>query len=227
MISICLRMIVLFAFIILDVVYANSQESLEQTDVINLEELMNGHVHKVDELLYSNLSFIHQIGDENIVSSIQQQKGSNANSIKVEQLKKRNIAYIKQRGSGHTTSLFQNGYSSEVNLELIGKNICTTVFQQGDENSINSYIENLENISFSATFLQKGNNNNIKLGVMVGELKESVDQYINIEQYGNHHQAEAIFEPFSAPVEIIQTPGIGGEGMSISISNSAFGFPMK
>ena len=88
---------------------------------------MNGRVHKVDELLYSNLSFIHQVGDENQVTSIQHQQGQLANYSEIEQLNRANMAYVNQQGSGHNTILFQNGIENDANLWSVGENVKTMV----------------------------------------------------------------------------------------------------
>ena len=205
-------------------IYAQDPDQIEEVD---LEELMNGRVHKVDELLYSNLSFIHQTGDENQVTSIQQQQGQLANYSEIEQLNRANKAYVNQQGSGHNTILFQNGVENDANLWSDGKNVKIMVWQEGDVNTVNSYIENYTSPSRSATLLQKGNNNNISVALRGDNFQGADDQWIKIKQYGNNHHAEAHLEPFSTPVEIIQSPGDGGAGMSISISNSAFSFPMK
>src|SRR5690606_14678425 len=204
--------------------YAQDPDQIEEVD---LEELMNGRVHKVDELLYSNLSFIQQTGDENQVTSIQQQQGQLANYSEIEQLNRANKAYVNQQGSGHNDILFQNGIENEANLWSVGENVKTMVWQEGDKNTVNSYIENYIGPSRSATFLQIGNNNNINVALRGDNFQGAGDQWIRIKQYGDFHHAEAIIEPFSTPIEIIQTPGDGEAGMNISISNSAFNFPRR
>ena len=76
--------------------------------------------------------------------------------------------------------------------------------------------------------LQVGNQNRIDLSLKGnGFGNNPEDQSMIVSQFGNQHEVTAFIEPFSAPVEIIQYSGIGGEGMKVNISTSAFNFPMK
>src|SRR5690554_3798849 len=130
-----LKMTILFCFLFIfgtTHIYAQDPHQIEEVD---LEELMNGRVHKVDELLYSNLSFIHQVGDENQVTSIQHQQGQLANYSEIEQLNRANMAYVNQQGSGHNTILFQNGVENDADLWSVGENVKTMVWQEGDDNT--------------------------------------------------------------------------------------------
>ena len=196
-------------------------------EVVDLEELMNGRVHKVDELLYSNLSFIYQIGNENTVTTYQIQQGEYVNYSEIEQLNMANEAEIFQKGSGHNTKLFQNGIRNLADLYVVGDRVKTIMMQEGDNNSMGVYIENFTGPSRSANFLQKGNNNFINVALRGDNFQGIDDQWIKIKQFGNSHQAEAIIDPFSTPIEIIQTSAPGGEGMKVNVSTSAFYFPMK
>lgn len=191
-------------------------------------ELINGHVLELNNLTNSNLSFIRQIGNKNTASSIQEKEGVVSNLVMINQDGIENTGYIEQTGSELKTFLWQNNLTNEANLWSVGKNILTSVKQNGEGNVINSYIENYGVSSRSATFLQDGNRNRIDISLIgIGFENNLAEQTVIINQFGNQHEVKAHMEPLSSPIEINQYPGIGGEGMKVNISNSAFNFPMK
>lgn len=219
------KIILLFSI----VVFAGIHPALGQ--VISDEEvaeLINGHVLQLDNINNSNISIIRQIGDENSAVSIQEQEGIIPNLVMMNQEGSGNEGYIEQTGTELKTYLWQYDLNNEANLWSVGKNILTSVKQDGDGNIVNSYIENDGVILRSARLLQEGNQNRIDISLMGNGLGNNlVEQTAIINQYGNQHEVIALIEPFSAPFEINQYPGMGGEGMKVNISTSAFNFPMK
>jgi hypothetical protein len=219
------KLIVLLSLIVFGGMLSAIGQVISDEEVI---ELLNGHVLQLDNLTNSNLSFIRQVGDENTAISIQEQEGIVSNLVMMNQDGIGNTGYIEQTGSGLETLLWQYYFTNEANLWSVGKNIRTSVKQDGDGNIINSYIENDGVNSRSATLLQAGNQNRIDLSLTGdGFGNNPVEQTVIINQYGNRHEVKAFMEPFSEPIEINQYPGVGGEGMKVDVSTSTFNFPMK
>jgi hypothetical protein len=200
-----------------------------QDNDINLEELINGHVCHVNELLYSNLSFIQQTGNENNVVSIQEQNGQLANFVDVKQLNQGNSAYINQKGSGHGTILIQNGIENEANLWSVSSISITKVKQEGNENIINSYIDNQKFLPKGALLIQNGDNNSIDFALLGndGIWSDSWPRAAYIKQTGNDLEVTALFDSYDCPVYIEQQSGPKGGGMKIDVSTTDFAFPMK
>lgn len=203
--------------------------SVNAQNNVDLDELLNGHVHKVDELLYSNLTFIQQTGDENQVKAIQEQEGILSNFVEVEQLNRGNSAYIDQKGSGHGAMLIQKGIGNEANLWSEGNLTVAKAIQFGDGNLINSYINNRNSLPKGALLVQEGNNNRIDFALLGNNdnLDESLTQAVSIRQTGNELEVNAVFESVETPVYIEQKSGPGGGGMKVDVSTSDFYFPMK
>ena len=193
-----------------------------------IDELLNSRDIQIDNPIIQNLAIIRQIQDENQIISFQEQQGSAANHVLVNQDGFGNSGYIEQTGSGLETQLWQYNSGNKANLWSVGENIRTLVKQDGVGNLINSYIENTGYVLRSATLLQEGNDNRIDLSLRGdGFGNTPAEQTAVINQFGNGHMAKANIDPYSAPIEIIQTPGVNGEGMKIDISTSTFSFPMK
>lgn len=219
------KLIVLLSLIVFGGMFPAIGQVISDEEVI---ELLNGHVLQLDNLTNSNLSFIRQVGDENTAISIQEQQGSASNHVLVNQNGTGNRGYIEQPGSGLETYLWQYNANNEANLWSVGENIHTSVKQDGEGNVINSYIENTGLVLRSAALLQEGNDNRIDLSLKGdGFGGNAAEQTVVINQNGNQHEVKAFMEPFSAPLEINQTPGVNGEGMKIDVSTSTFSFPMK
>lgn len=195
---------------------------------VDLEELVNGHIHKVDELLFSNLSFIRQTGNENQVTSFQEQQGKLSNFIEVDQLNFGNRASIEQSGFGHGTKLRQNGTGNEAKIGLNGNLTTIQIVQEGDGNRINSYINNQSGTTQGAFMEQYGNSNKIDFAQTGydGYSAESLSKAAYISQKGNNLEVNAAFDSFN-PVHIEQQSGPGGGGMQVNVSTSDFSFPMR
>jgi hypothetical protein len=208
--------------------FGNSPVFAQDCDV-DLEELISGHVFHVNNLLYSNLSFIRQTGNENSVVTIQEQQGLLSNFVSVEQLNQGNNAWIEQTGSGHGARLLQNGSGNEANLWSVGSLSLTVAKQEGEGNLINSYIDNQKLLPKGALLLQNGNNNSIEFALLGndGFWKDSWPRAAYIKQNGNDLEVSALFDSYSWPVYIEQQSGPGGAGMKVNVSTTDFSFFMK
>ncbi|WP_320112648.1 hypothetical protein [Draconibacterium orientale] len=169
-----------------------------------------------------------QIGNQNNLVSVQQQEGVFSNVIISKQYNDKNEAYINQVGSGHASVLVQKGNGNEANLWSDGEMTVSKAWQQGDDNTINSFIRNKALIPKVAALIQVGNSNNIELALTGnGFVSEGWPKAALIEQKGNDLEVVAKLDSYSSPLFIRQQSGTSGEGMSINISNSDFYFPMK
>ena len=184
-------------------------------------ELLNGHILQLYNLSNNNLSFVRQIGNKNTAVSIQEQEGIASNLVMINQDGIGNAAYTEHSGSELKTYLWQYNLTNEANLWSMGKSILTSVKQDGEENIVNSYIENDGANKRSLTFLQEGNQNRIDFS-LIGS--HPMEQVVIINQYGNHHEVKAHLEPSNAALEINQ---YGRDGMKVDVSTSTFYFPMK
>lgn len=219
------KIIALFSIIIFVGMYPAFGQVISEEEVI---ELLNGHVLHLDNQASSNISFIRQVGDKNTAVSIQGQEGVVSNLVMMNQDGIENKSYIEQTGSEIKTYLWQYNSANDANLWSLGQNIQTSVKQNGEGNIVNSFIENYGVNLRSATLLQEGNQNRIDLSLKGnGFGNNQVEQTVIINQFGNQHEVQAFMEPFSAPIEINQYSGIGGEGMKVNVSTSTFNFPMK
>lgn len=193
-----------------------------------MQDLLNSNEIQLDNPIISNFMLIRQIDQDNTIDVIQNQQGNLQNTILLNQNGAENFGFIQQSGSGLGTSLWQYKSSNDANLWLEGENVTVEAKQDGDDNSINSFIENYSLVSRSAYLLQQGNNNRIQLALIGDGIPLSSDaQQVQITQTGNDHSVDAMLENSFAPITITQTPGVNGEGMQLNISNSAFSFPTK
>lgn len=213
----------LFVFGIFIALALNAQQIISDEE---MHDLLNSEVIQVDNPIISNFSLIRQIDRDNTFTAIQNQQGSLQNNILVNQNGTGNSGYIEQAGSGLETKLWQYKSSNEANLWSEGENVKVEVKQDGNDNSINSFIENYFLVSRSAFLLQQGNNNRIELALFGDGIPSVSDaQQVQISQTGNDHSVDAVLEDSFAPISITQTPGVNGEGMQLNISNSTF--PVK
>jgi len=191
--------------------------SVEQFDLIDANELLN-----------SSNSIIEQIGNQNTMVVIQQQEGVLSNVIISKQYNAENDAYINQVGSGHASVLVQKGSGNEANLWSDGEMTVSKAWQQGDDNTIYSFIRNEALIPKVAALIQVGNRNNIELALTGnGFVSEGWPKAAFIEQKGNDLEVIAKLDSYDSPVLVRQQSGTSGEGMRVNISNSDFYFPMK
>lgn len=203
----------------------------QQVQVISDEEmqdLLNSSEIQVGNPIISNFMLIRQIDQNNTIDVTQNQQGVWQNTVLFNQNGAGNSGYINQTGSGIETNLWQYKSGNEANLWSEGENIKMEVKQDGNDNSISSFIENYFLVSRSAYLLQQGNNNRIELALFGDGIPSVSDaQQVQISQTGNDHSVDAVLENSFAPITITQTPGVNGEGMPVNISNSTFAFPSK
>ena len=193
-----------------------------------MQDLLNSSEIQIENPIITNFSLIRQVDQANSFTAIQNRQGNLQNNILVNQNGTDNSGYINQTGSGLETKLWQYKSSNEASLWSEGENIRVEVKQDGDGNSINSFIENYFLVSRSAYLLQQGNNNRIELALFGDAVPSLSDaQQVEISQTGNDNSVDAMLENTFAPISITQTPGVNGKGMQINISNSVFAFPMK
>ncbi|WP_346858110.1 hypothetical protein [uncultured Draconibacterium sp.] len=193
-----------------------------------INDLLNSREIHLKNPIISNFLMIRQISDDNNAVSIQDNPGDMRNNVLINQNGTGNAGFVEQTGSGLETHLWQYNTDNEANLWSEGKDITVEVKQDGNNNSINSFIENYFLVSRSAYLLQNGNNNRIELALFGDGIPSVSDaQQVQISQTGNDHSVDAILENSFAPITITQTPGVNGEGMQVNISNSTFAFPMK
>jgi len=203
----------------------NAQQLISNGEI---KDLLNSSKMEIENPLISNFALIRQINEANSFYGLQSQEGSLQNNILVNQRGINNSGFINQSGSGLETKLWQYKTSNEANLWSDGKDITMEVKQYGNDNSINSFIENYFLVSRSAYLHQNGNNNRIELALFGNGIPVKVDaQQVQISQTGNDHSIDAVLENTFAPISITQTPGVNGEGMQVNISNSDFYFPTK
>ena len=206
-------------------VFSSSAFSQATMSDISLDEL---NFFDAVELVNSSNSIIDQIGNDNNINVIQQQEGELSNVIISKQYSDKNNAYINQVGSGHASVLVQKGNGNEANLWSDGEMTVSKAWQQGDDNTINSFIRNEALIPKVAALIQVGNSNNIELALTGnGFVSEGWPKAAIIEQKGNDLDVVAKLDSYSSPLLIRQQSGSSGEGMSVNISNSDFFFPMK
>ena len=193
-----------------------------------IQDLLNSSKIDIENPLINNFALIRQINEANSFNGMQSQEGSMQNNILVNQSGVKNSSIVNQSGSGLETKLWQYKSGNEANLWSEGKDIIVEVKQDGNNNSINSFIENYFLVSRSAYLLQNGNNNRIELALFGDGIPLEIDaQQVQISQTGNDHSINAVLENTIVPISITQTPGMNGEGMQVNISNSEFAFPMK
>lgn len=179
-------------------------------------------------LLSTNFSSVSQIGNNNSIVAIQQQEGVLSNTLISRQYQSENSGYIKQVGEAHSTLLVQNGTGNEANIWSEGDLTLTQTWQQGNDNTINSYIDNRGILPKAAALVQIGNNNNIELALIGnGFAWNGWPKAASVTQEGNNLEVVAKLDAYRSPLLIKQQSGTSGGGMSINISNTDFYFPMK
>ena len=203
---------------------ATAQDISDQEEV---ELLFNLHLLQVNNLQNNNLSSVQQVGIDNKTRSIQEHDGFLPNEIIVKQNGSGNIGYSEQTGSGHATVLLQSGVENEASIWSKGNNSLTIIEQEGNYNTVYSYIDNQGIVPKAALLQQSGNNNKIEFGLLGnGFWEDGWPKAAYIKQTGNDLEVNAIFDTYQSPVYIEQQSGIAG-GMKVDVSTSSFNFPMK
>ncbi|MCH7414659.1 hypothetical protein MM213_14255 [Belliella sp. R4-6] len=200
------------------------QEVVEVNLSGELKELLNSQNLNIEN--ESNVSVIKQVGNQNESRIIQDLNSNQSNISGINQNGSLNYGYVEQTGYSLRSFINQSGNRNQSNLWSKGDQISISVDQQGDKNVVNTYIENAGIMSRTALLSQLGSENIIELVLVGNNISTTLgSQPINISQFGNQNNVTAVMENFGSPIEITQTPGAGGQGMSVNVSNSAFSFP--
>jgi hypothetical protein len=171
-----------------------------------------------------NVSFIQQVGNQNNANIIQTNPVRNAAMIL--QSGNQNFLMLSQQGSNLSINSGQSGNNNQGNISSYGDNININSTQTGNRNIINAYVENLGLMTRSALLEQSGNNNEINLEFLNGNFLNSGGlESVKVSQTGNQQGLNLRLDNAITPVEVIQTPGSGGQGMQVNIVTSAF--PVK
>lgn len=192
-----------------------------------INDLLKSQMLEIEDLQNSNITFIRQTGDQNSMIAFQQKLDLSSNQILTGQLGNGNSGNISQIGNGHNTRLLQTGSENDAQLNLDGNATFTEVRQTGNANVIKSNLNNLSKQLHSVLLAQAGNSNQIQLDVLGNGSNAEVDYSISIHQTGNELTFSGNYESNMLPVEIHQKSGATGEGMAVTVTTSAFYFPMK
>lgn len=207
-------------------IYAYPQEQTQSIEE-QVTELSNFQILGCENQLNTNVAYLNQVGDNNNIVAIQQNTGAVPNQIISIQEGEGNQGYIEQSGPAHLIILRQDGWNNEANLWSEGAKTDTWVSQVGDNNIINSYIDNAGLLPKAALLKQDGSNNVIDFALLGnGCLWNSWPKGAYIKQTGDDLEVTALFDSYQSPVYIEQQSGANG-GMKVNVSNTTFSFPMK
>jgi hypothetical protein len=188
-----------------------SLNAQEQSEEINNISLSNQIKKGVSEAI------IQQITDGNTASILQNsqvaQLGNFTQIIQKEGIGNNSI--ITQIGIGIGLSNIQNGHNNTSNISLSGQNIILQANQYGDGNTINSIVENAGTGLREVLLEQVGNHNQI-----IFEFLNRTDSRlpVSITQTGNGNNLSLKLDNIDSPVTVTQNPGLGGEGMQVTIT---------
>ncbi len=211
-------------FLIVTSFSAFAQEEVPETVLTPREtvELIKGQVIDFGYSVINDMLQIQQIGDNNQITAIQQLNGNAQYILTANQSGTGNIGYINQSGDGHESLLIQNGSINTANLWSVGSQTQNFVQQEGIGNQVNSYIENYNFQSRTATSIQLGDGNKINLQLPDNKAENSL-MGIAVLQTGGGNSADLYLDHFEAPYLKVEQTG----GAAISITHSAFNFPTK
>ncbi|MCH7410362.1 hypothetical protein MM239_13220 [Belliella sp. DSM 111904] len=197
-------------------------EVLDQKSLLELNAIEAIHID-VDKL--ENVAQIQQVGNQNTASIFQTpQVLQLGNFAQINQKGNLNIGFINQQGFKVSSRVSQSGNANVVNINTIGDNISVATFQSGNNNRINTSIENSGLATRYALLEQNGNNNQINLDFLNNPtiLGNSSIETVRVSQSGNQQGLNLRLDDASSPVEVVQRPGAGGQGMQVNITTSAF-----
>jgi hypothetical protein len=173
-----------------------------------------------------NVLQISQIGNGNEMVAIQQLSDNQNYIFTADQQGTGNKGYINQTGFDHESILSQKNsegdLGNEANLWSVGSNTQNFVRQEGNENFVNSYVENTTGFIRRAISIQEGNNNRIDLALIEREETNNL-MGVRVTQTGDANRANLVLENFDAPFINVHQTG----GASIEITHSDFFFPGK
>jgi hypothetical protein len=203
---------------------AFSQDDVEETILTPGEtvELISGQIIDFGYSVINDMLQLQQIGNNNQITAIQQLNGNTQFILTANQEGTGNIGYINQSGNGHESSLVQNGNTNVANLWSVGSQTQNFVQQEGIGNQVNSFIENYNSQSRTATSIQIGDGNKLNLQLPDNNSENSLIG-IMVLQTGAGNSADLYLDHFEAPYLKVEQTG----GAAISITHSAFNFPTK
>ena len=185
-------------------------------DISNNLELINSEIISVNFNGKSNLATIQQLGNSNQAEIFQQNIGSGGNSAVILQSDDLNTGFIQQVGSYLSSTLLQIGIGNSARVNSSGQNINQNIQQTGNRNVVNTNIENLSNAIFNVALNQVGSNNIIDI-IFSGSNTAFGEQFV-LNQFGDGQTFRGDISTSATPIEITQTPGIGGAGMQVNVS---------
>ncbi|UJP65721.1 hypothetical protein [Mongoliitalea daihaiensis] len=184
--------------------------------ISNNLDLINAEILSIEFSSQKNVAVIQQLGNSNKSEILQQNTGNGSNTAVILQSNELNIGFIQQVGTYLSSSLLQIGIGNVANISSSGQNITQTIQQTGNGNVVNTNIENFSNAIFNVALNQVGSNNLIDI-IFSGTNSTFGDQFI-LNQFGDGQSFRGDISTVSTPIEITQTPGIGGVGMQVNVS---------
>ncbi len=213
----------LLFFMVISVLFLKAQDKddleircweLEQFDIIEQEISIN-----------NNRSSINQIGYNQSMIVVQEHEKQFSNSVISAQFDSGNSGYIEQIGSGHYTILVQNGRGNEANAWSNGDLALTKIYQKGVSNKIDSYIDNQGILPKANILVQNGVGNEMQIALLGNGncWYQRLPKVVDARQYGENNNLQLILDHSILPgIKVTQTGG-----QSVSITQTAFNFPMK
>lgn len=190
-----------------------AQEEVEEINNINL---INQNIIPANTDAMRNQAILQQVGNNNTAEVTQQYVGNGMNSVLFRQTGNNNTGIIQQVGAYLNTTLLQIGNGNIANLSSAGQNITQSIQQDGIRNTLNASLQNNSNDLFNASFSQTGNNNIIDISFSGNNLNLG-EQFI-LNQMGNNQSFTGDISTINSPIQVTQTPGMGGEGMQVNVT---------
>lgn len=218
------KIILLFSLLLVGF-FANAQDEEENPGTLTTgetEELLQVNIIDFGSPVINDILKLQQVGDGNKLIAIQQLNDNSTYIFSAKQSGDNNSGFINQNGNNHESLLFQNGNLNIANLWSVGANTQNFVQQEGNANLVNSYIENFNFPSKTATSIQVGDDNEINLALTDVGASNNLSG-IMVLQTGSSNFAELFLDHYNAPYLKIEQTG----GAKISIKHTDFSFPTK
>lgn len=209
-------------FLIVFSTIAQKEENSGRLSTGETAELISRDIIEFDNPIMKDVVHLQQIGNQNELSILQQIDNRATYILTAEQIGNKNIGYIDQNGDNHESLLLQRGNSNTANLWSIGSSTHNSVYQDGHNNQVDSFIQNQLPATKSATSIQQGNNNFINLNFLSGVIDPTPNGML-IDQGGTGNMADVTIDNFNVPYLKIEQTG----GAKVIINNSDFNYPMK
>jgi len=212
-----------FLFLSVCLLMINLSSTAQGVTTSEAVELINNRAINWEFPVVSDRLQLDQVGNNNQLTAIQQLDDNTSYILTAKQEGNENKGYIKQEGKGHESVLLQNGYSNEASLWSLGSNTQNFVQQKGNGNSINSLIENYNFNARATTSIQVGNVNRIDLQMNDAHADNNLLGLLVIQK-GSGNSALLSLDNIQSPYLKVEQKG---SGAAVSITQSAFNFPMK